>query len=477
MMDSLNGTGILNKKLKHRERVGYGLGSVGDAIAYDFIVGFLLFFLTEIAGINAAFAGTIILIAVLWDAITDPIIGMWSDRTKCKYGKKRPFLLGSAIPMALAMIFLFSKVDLQGSAKGAYYIILAMFFWTTYTTFNIPYFALGGCLTMDAEERTKIRSIAQVFNFIGVFCASAVPTFLIDRFKLNGYTDAQAWQYAVIVISCIAVVSILISWRTTRGKEMIVEESEDVLKGNLFKEIWEIMKIKPYRNVILSNLLFYMTYTVSTSSILFYVQYHLGKGEGDASIIYTAITFAGIAVAIALGPLAVKYDKRSVYIACALISGAIMVGAKFIVIGTLIGTIIYCMLFNIGSAGHWTLSYTLLYDIFELDDFRNGRRREGMLMSYFSFAGKLGGAFAGLFSGFMLHFAGYNPELGISQAPQVYATIKSLFTLWPGILSILCAITIILYPIKRDKYKLLLEKLELKKAGKPYTTEGLEKLL
>ncbi len=477
MADQLKSPDILKKKLTFGERIGYSFGSVGDAIAYDFVVGFLLFFLTEIAGINAGFAGTIILIAVLWDAITDPIIGMWSDRTKSKYGKKRPFLIGSAIPMALVMIFLFKEVGGEGYAKGIYYIILAMLFWTAYTTFNIPYFALGGCLTMDSDERTKIRSTAQVFNFIGVFCASAVPTFLIDRFKANGFTDAQAWQYAVIIISCIAAITILISWRTTRGKEMIVEEDENVLKGNLFREIWEIMRIKPYRNVIMANLLFYMTYTISTSSILFYVQYHLRLGEGAASVIYTAITVAGIIVAIALGPLAVKFDKRNVYIACAIIAGLIMIGAKFIVIGTLVGTVIYCMLFNIGSAGHWTLSYTLLYDVFELDDFQNGRRREGMLMSYFSFTGKLGGALAGLFTGLMLEFAGYNPTLGMAQAPEVYDTMKSLFTLWPGILSILCAVTIILYPIKRDKFKLLLERLELKKAGEPYTTEGLEELL
>jgi GPH family glycoside/pentoside/hexuronide:cation symporter len=473
----LKGADTLNRKLTLGDRVGYAFGSVGDAIAYDFVVGFLLFFLTEIAGINAAFAGTIILIAVLWDAITDPIIGMWSDRTKCKYGKKRPFLIGSAIPLALIMIFLFSHVGFEGAAKSAYYIILAMLFWTAYTTFNIPYFALGGCLTLDAEERTKIRSIAQVFNFIGVFCASAVPTFLIDKFKSAGFTGAQAWQYAVIVIACIAAITITISWRATRGMEMIMEEDKDVIKGNLFREIWEVMRIKPYLNVILSNLLFYACYTISTSSILFYVQYHLGKGEGEASLIYTGITFAGIVVALALGPLGVKFDKRSVYIACALIAGIVMVGARFFAMSTLTATLIYCMLFNIGSAGHWTLSYTLLYDVFELDDFQNGRRREGMLMAYFSFCGKLGGALAGQFSGLMLHFGGYNPALGMNQTPKAMATIKSLFTFWPGIVSLLCALTIILYPITRDKYDLLLKNLELKKAGKPYSTKGLEKLL
>ncbi|MDD4592768.1 MAG: glycoside-pentoside-hexuronide (GPH):cation symporter [Parabacteroides sp.] len=477
MPDLSIGDKALNRKLTVREKIGYGSGSVGDAIAYDFVVGFLLFFLTEIAGINPALAGTIILVAVLWDAITDPLIGLWSDRTKCKYGRKRPFLLGSAIPLGLAMVFLFSDVQIEGIAKGVYYIILAMIFWTAYTAFNIPYFALGGCITLNAEERTKIRSIAQSFNFIGVFCASAVPTFLISRFKASGSTDAQAWQYAVIVIAAIAAITILISWRGTRGQELIIEDEETAIKGNLFKEIWEIMQIKPYRNVILANLLFYMTYTISTSSILFYVQYHLGKGEGEASIIYTGITIAGIVVALSLGPLGVKFDKRMVYIACCIIAGVIMIGAKFVVMGTLAATLIYCMLFNIGSAGHWTLSYTLLYDVFEFDDLKNGRRREGMLMSYFSFCGKIGGALAGQISGLLLYWGGYNATFGMNQTPEAMNTIKTLFTVFPGILSILCGVVIILYPITREKHALILEKLELKKAGKPYTIEGLEKLL
>lgn len=466
------------RKLSFKAKLGYSIGGTGDAIAYDFIGGFLLFFLTDLVGISPAFAGSITFIAILWDAITDPVIGMLSDKSKSKYGKKRPFLLGSAIPLGLIMIFLFSDPGLAGKAQMAYYLIFALLFWTAYTAFNIPFFALGGCLTTSSDERTKIRSIAQVLNFAGVFCASALPTFVIGHLIEDyGYTELAAWELAVKIIAAIAIVTILISWRSTRGLELVIEETADTSQDSLWKEMIEVMQIKPYRNVIASNFLFYACYCITTASVMYYVEYILGMGEKQASAVYSGVTFGGIAVAILLGPLAVKFDKRAVYIVCAFVSGAIMVGATFVAISTLTAAIVYAIFINIGSAGHWTLSYTLLYDISEIDEFENGRRREGFLMAYFSFCGKLGSAIASFLIGMLLEFSGYDPALGMNQPESALSTIKQLFTLWPGIFGLACGMVILMSPVTRERYQLLLHNLALKKQGKDYTTDGFEKLL
>lgn len=467
-----------NRKIPFKTKVGYSLGGTGDAIAYDFIGSFLLFFLTDLAGLSPAIAGTIIGVAVIWDAITDPILGMLSDRCKSKYGKKRPFLLGSAIPLAVVMMFLFHTVAFDGNAKIAYYVIFTLLFWTAYTCFNIPFFALGGCLSTNTDERTKIRSVAQVFNFIGVFCASALPTFLVGTFRDAGCSEADAWQYAVIIIGTIAAICILLSWNSTRGYELDIQDSTDSKRtNNIFKEIKEVMCIKPYLNVLLCQLFFYASYTIFTSSIMYFASYNLGIGETQASLIYTGITIGGIIVAILLGPIAVKFDKRNAYIACMLIGGAIMVAGKFMPLESgLMVAVVFAAVVNIGSAGHWTLSYTLLYDVYEIDEFRSGRRREGFLMSYFSFCGKLGGAAAGFMTGWILELASYDAEAA-TQTPEALAAIKSLFTVWPGIFCIASGIVIILYPVTRKRFELLLANLELKRQGKEYTTEGFEKLV
>ena len=473
---SQNNLNDLNRKIPFKTNVGYSLGGTGDAIAYDFIGSFLLFFLTDLAGISPAIAGTIISVAVIWDAITDPIIGMLSDKNKSKYGKKRPFLIGSAIPLGVIMMLLFHCVSFDGNAKVAYYVIFAILFWTAYTTFNIPYFALGGCLSTNTDERTKIRSVAQVFNFIGVFFASAVPTFLIGMFQKAGHNEADSWQYAVIIIGAIAAIAILISWNATRGYELNITESTDSSHDNIFKEIKEVICIKPYLNVIISQLLFYASYTISSASVLYFTENNLGLGETEASLIYTGITAGGIIVAALLGPVAVKFDKRSAYIACMFIGGGIMVVGKFLPIESLAIAVLFAAVINIGSAGHWTLSYTLLYDVFEIDEFRSGKRREGFLMAYFSFCGKLGGAFAGFLTGWILELANYSAGAA-TQSPEVLASIKSLFTLWPGLFCLAAGVVIVLYPGNKTRMTLLLKNLELKRQGKEYTTEGFEKLI
>lgn len=466
----------LDRHIPFRTKLGYALGGTGDAIAYDFIGSFLLFFLTDLAGISPAIAGTIIGIAILWDAITDPVIGMLSDRCKSKYGKKRPFLLFSAIPLAIIMMMLFHVVGFNGNAKVAYYVIFAMLFWTAYTTFNIPYFALGGCLTTNTDERTRIRSVAQVFNFIGVFFASAVPTFLVGTFQEMGFSDADSWQYAVIIIGSIAAIVILLSWNATRGYELDIEESTDSTHDNIFKEVKEVLCLRPYINVLLSQLLFYASYTISTASILYFTENNLGMGETQASLIYTGVTIGGIVVAILLGPLAVKFDKRTAYIACMFIGGAIMLVGKFLPIESLGAAIFFAAVINIGSAGHWTLSYTLLYDVFEIDEFKNGKRREGFLMAFFSFCGKLGGAAAGTLTGFILELGHYNASAAV-QSPETLAAIKSLFTFWPGIFCLAAGVVILLYPVTRSRFQLMMTNLELKRQGKEYSTEGFEKLV
>ncbi|MCF6460573.1 MFS transporter [Clostridium sp. Cult3] len=485
MIDSVNSNASSNdqdslyRKLSFGTKIGYSFGGTADAIAYDFVAGFLLFFLTDVAGISPKYAGTVVLLAVLWDAVTDPIIGSWSDNTKCKYGKRRPFILGSAFPLGITMMLLFTVVNFEGVGKNVYYTLLAMAFWTAYTAYNIPFFSLGGCLTLDNNERTELRGIAQFFNFIGVFCASALPTFLIGKFNAQGLSDAQSWKYAVVIIASIAIVCALICWRTTRGKEIIIEEDpkEKDKKQSVIQDVKEIMQIKPYLFILLADLVFYMCYTVWTTSTMYYVQYHLGMGETEASLVYAGVGISGMIIALALAKIAVKFDKRSVFIGCLSIAGVVMIAAKFINITTLRGTVIYACLGNIGAAGYWTLIYTLLYDVTDVDEFKYGKRREGMLMAYFSFFGKLGGALVGQFIGLVLHFANYDPALGLNQTQQALDAIDSLFTLYPGILALICALSIVAYPITSKRYEALIKNLELKRAGKPYTTEGFEELL
>lgn len=132
------------KNLSMKKMLGYSMGALGDNASYCLVFNFLSFFFTTIAGVSPRVSGIIISIALVWDAITDPICGIMMDRSRCKYGKRRPFILTSLPVLGASMILLFLNVDFPQAQKNIYYMVLVCVFWLAYTVFNIPYYSLGG---------------------------------------------------------------------------------------------------------------------------------------------------------------------------------------------------------------------------------------------------------------------------------------------------------------------------------------------
>ena len=175
-------------------KIGYTIGSIGDSTAYNIVISFLSFYLTTVAGISPAMAGTITSIAIVWDAVTDPMLGIMVDASKCRYGKRRPFIGGSFIPLAVSIFFVFFKVDFPQVQKNIYYLIVVLIFWSAYTAFNIPYYSFGSVITNDDDERAKIAGFREVMGFVGIFCGTSVPTFLVGNLKQRDGPALQPGQ-------------------------------------------------------------------------------------------------------------------------------------------------------------------------------------------------------------------------------------------------------------------------------------------
>ena len=169
------GNELNSNKLGFKKKFGYAIGQMVDSTGYNVYYFFFLFFLTDFAGVPAGIAGTISLIAIMWDAVTDPIVGNISDNLKSPYGRRRPLMIGATIPYAICTFLLFNNVDFGTNAKFAYFVVLAILFWSCYKTYVIPFFALGAELTDDFNERTSLRAWASVFLQLAVMLASAAP--------------------------------------------------------------------------------------------------------------------------------------------------------------------------------------------------------------------------------------------------------------------------------------------------------------
>lgn len=467
-----------SQKLSAKTCLGYGSASIADALTYNFVLMFFLFFLTNVAGINPAFAGTIALIATLWDAFTNPIIGQISDNTTSKYGRRRPFLLIASIPLGIAIILMFSNFPISGAVQAIYYIVITIVFWTSYTMFYIPYTSLGAELTSDYDERTKLRMPATIFNYIGNILGISAPLFLVTLLMNKGLEIGDAWNKVAIIVAIVAFISIIVTWFSTKGKELKISKAEiqEASKENLFKVFLKIIKLKPYKYLMLICLLFIFAYTILNADMLYFVQYKMGLGESDMSKVTLIFIVVGMVMVPCIAFLGTKLGKKNAVMVCFGISAVCMILFKFIGIDSFGILVVYMLIFGIANCAYWQLIPAMIYDMCEIYEYKYGERREGAVTALCIFAVKVGSAISLQTLGIILAFNGYNAE-ATTQSAQAISGIENAFTVIPGVILILAVCVLIVFPVTKRSYNLLLNALEEKKKGTTPNEEGLERLV
>lgn len=469
---------MIEKKLKTRDILGYTIGSIGDSTAYNFVISFFSFFMTTVSGVSPAVAGTIISIAIAWDAITDPIVGYMVDHSKSKYGKRRPWILSSLIPMGATLVLMFLNVDMGQMQKNIYYLILVLVFWTAYTAFNIPYYSFGAVMTNVDSERVKLAAYREVLGYIGIFCASSVPTFIVGKMVERGFSTDVSWATTGVISAVITVTTIFIMWYCTRGKERTHENiaDEKITIKDFMRNIMDLMKMRPYVLVIVCALMTNIYMTLFSSSLLYYVSYNMNLGETQASAMFTAMNIVSIVFIPFVTKAVEKFSKNRVFVSCMIFSGIIMILTKFIDLKGVTMGCIYVVLVGIGTCAYWMCIFNFLYDVVDYDEFKTGKTRDGIIMSYYSFLLKLGGAIAAAVQGFLLQKSGFSAEL-VVQSKSALEMIESMFTIIPGVCMVVAGIVIIITPLQDKKMELLRVALEKKRKGENYTDEGFEDLV
>ena len=153
------------ERLSFKENFGFALGDTASNFFFQTFNIFLLYYYTDVFGIDAAVAGTMFLLTRLWDAVNDPIMGIIADRTKTRWGKYRPYLLWMAVPYGICGYLLFANPDLEGASKIVYAYVTYSMMMMAYTAINVPYSSLMGVLSPSSHART----IASNFRFIGAY--------------------------------------------------------------------------------------------------------------------------------------------------------------------------------------------------------------------------------------------------------------------------------------------------------------------
>lgn len=466
-----------SSKLSQKTILGYGVASISDAASYNFIIMYMVFFLTAVLGLNPAKAGIIISISAICQAILTLVIGSATDNSRSKFGRRRPFMIVGGILMFVSLIMLFRPVSFSETGQYVYYFIMLILYWVAYMSFLIPYTALGSEMTLDYDERTKLRTPATIFNCCGNIVGMSLPLAIIAKFTDNGASDKEAWSYFAIILAVICVIGLLITWRATRGKEL---PEEKIFRGeinkNPLKDYWRIMKLKPFRWVIAFCILFFFGYMVFQSGLVYYVMYCTGLEEAQMSFALLINIFIAMVLTVVISKFAQYVDKKTALGICFFIASAGLIVFHFIGVHSFPMLIGLLIVFSFGNAGYWLLLYPMEYDLAELIDYKYGERKEASIVSLVAFITSIAAAVGTQLLTGALTLAGYDPALAV-QSPETISGIGTAVLCLPAVTFILAGICSLLCPLSKKRYQLLIAQLAVKKAGGEVDETGMERIL
>lgn len=467
---------IISQRLSRGTIVGYGVASVADAACYNFVFMYFLFFLTNVAGLNAALAGTIYSIAVIYDALTNPVIGQISDNTRSKYGRRRPYLLASAIPLGLTVWLMFTAISANDTSKFIFYLVVMMCFWTSYSVFYIPYTALGAEVTLDYDERTRLRTPATMFNLLGNVVGMSAPMFLITLFMNRGLSAEGSWRNLALIIGAVSCVSILITWKSTKGKELPAEETSMTKGENAFKVYWKVLKLKPYKYILGIVIFFIFGYAMISSSMVYYVIYCAGMTENDMSTALLIYICAGVVIIPVLMLISEKIGKKNTLAAGFVFSAAGLIVFRLTGIDSLLMLVLCLIVYCIGNGSYWLLIPAMVYDITEVYEYKYQERREAAVTALAVFIVKIASAIGIQVVAVILTLIGYNAELQ-QQSDTTISGISNIFLVFPSIALIVAAVFAFFYPLSKERFDKLSVVLESRRNGRDVSAEGLEKII
>jgi len=442
-------------KLSVKEKIGYSLGDTASHFVWDMVGFWLLFFYTDVYGISAAAAGTIMLVARFWDMAIDPVIGVVSDRTNTRWGKFRPYILFGAIPYAILAILTFTTPNFGETGKiiyaGATYVLLM----TAYAAINLPYSALGAVMTDDTYERAGLNTYRFIAGFTGQFVVTGLALTLAEFF--GGGDKAIGFQYTVFLFAGLSLIFFFITFKTTRERVHPPKEQVNSLKedfGNLFKNrAWIVLA--------LVGIISFIMFAMQNAAIAYYFKYYLGR-ENNVQL-FNVIGTVALIVALPLSkPLAKRFGNKNVFIGSSLISGLFFMLIYIAGINDLTAIYVFNIIAKMAYAPAVPLLWTMIADSADYGEWTTGRRATGLYFSAAVFAQKAGWGIGAAIAGWILAASSFVPN--VVQNDTAITGIKLLVSVIPGILYMSCALFMIFYKIDAKTTTLMKKELDARRA-------------
>jgi len=411
------------KPLTPAEKLGYGLGDTASNIVFQMVANFMLVFYTDVYGLSAAAAGTLLLAVRLIDGFTDPLMGGIADRTRTRWGAYRPYLLFLAVPYGVFACLAFITPDFSDTGKLVYAYITYTLLMTCYTAINIPYGALGGVMASDPKERASLQS----YRFAMAMAALLVVVWAIP--KLVGFwgegDDSSGYPLAMLCMGTLAAVCFLLCFRLTSEKVQL--EKPIGRKREIFRQFLQLFKNDQWVVIAAVSLFILILIGVRSAVAPHYMKYYVGQ-ESLTSDFLTVAAIGSILGAVCTNFLTKHIEKKRLFQISVVV--VIVSHALFYVIPTDQIAVIFIVYF-IANFSHMIITpimFSMVADTVDYGVSLTGNRLTAITFSGHLLAIKLGFAIGGALAGWILHSYHYVPN-----QPQSEETLSGILFAFAGL--------------------------------------------
>ncbi len=443
-----------------KEKIGYGFGDMASSMFWKVFSYYLPFFYSNIFGLSLVDAGILVLVTRVWDAVSDPMMGIVADRTRTRWGKYRPYLLWVAAPFSVCGILLFTTPDFSYAGKLLWAYVTYILMMTVYTGINVPYGAMLGVVTDNPREKTVFSSFRMLFAYGGSFIALFAWDPLCSMFSGSlGMTPQTSWQMAMCVIASCCFVLFLLCFKLTR------ERIETVATATLGNDLKALVTNKPWWLLNGASLCFNLFNTVRGATVAFFFADIIGGEQHivvfSLSILFYSGLFLGVGevanmVGVALAvPVTNRIGKKPTFIMIDALLIAFSVG--FFALspttnGGLLMMLLLQVIISVLTGMMSPLVWSMYADVSDYSELRTGTASTGLIFSSASMAQKFGGAIGGASVMWLLSGCGYieRKDDMIGQVIQPTSAIECLWMLMtfiPAGVALLSMIIVWFYPL------------------------------
>lgn len=433
-----------SSKLGFSTKAFYGSGEVVSVMAVTMIGLYFMFYLTDVVGISPIVAGAIFMVGRMWDALIDPAMGMISDRTRSRYGRRRPYFLIAALPIGVLFFFLwFPFASADPFMTTVYYALVYVLFMTAVTIFHVPYLSLIAEASTDYDERTSINNYRIFFQLFFGLVAATVPKMIADS-----YADPhEGYMMMGLSVAVIIMLLPLLLFKKTKERPLVQSKSPQSIT---FRAFFSVFKNRYFRYLLFIYVGAYAAANVVEGFVIYYMKNWLNR-EFDMPILFVTVIGVGIVSLPFWSMLSTRIGKKQTLL-IGLVIWAVAQLAFFLVTPVSPTWLVYVIgaFVGLGYGVAHVIPWAMLPDVIDMEELETGEKREGLYAGVMTFFMKLTNSIAIFFIGVLLQLAQYDAQATLSDG--TLQTIRSIMALAPTLFVVIGIVATLVYPLTRQKH-------------------------